>query len=156
MHAQALHVVQVQQVQAVGTKLVKGQQQPTTRSHPYQSLLQQYLSHFLPRGGHHSVTYSSSRGSLRSVGHPSKGELLFSILMEFWLTDGEDPALRKPKQDRPLPALPYEPPTDDLLEAMQVCPDCLSAVHNASLQHVSLLRTQEQLFAMKVHIIPTQ
>ena len=42
--------------------------------------------------------------------------------MEFWLTDGEDPALRNPKQDRPLPALPYEPPTDDLLEAMQVSP----------------------------------
>lgn len=50
-----------------------------------------------------------------------QGELLFSVLTEFWLTDGEDPALRNPKQDRPLPALPYEAPTDDLLEAMQVC-----------------------------------
>ena len=112
----------LQQVQAAGRNLVKGQQHPTTRSHPYQSLLQQYLSAFLPRGGQHSLTHASSRAQLKSLGQFSKGDLLFSVLMEFWLTDGEDPALRNPKQDRPLPALPYEPPTDDLLEAMQVSP----------------------------------
>ena len=107
-------------MQAAGRNLVKSQQQPTTRSHPYQTLVQQYLSSFLPRGGQPNFTPASSRAQLRSIGQPSKGELLFSVLMEFWLTDGEDPALRNPKQDRPLPALPYEPPTDDLLEAMQV------------------------------------
>lgn len=40
----------MQHMQATAGKLVKGQQQ-TTRSHPYQTLLQLYLSRFLPRGG---------------------------------------------------------------------------------------------------------
>ena len=110
----------LQQVQAAGRNLVKSQQQPTTRSHPYHTLLQQYLSSFLLQGGQPTFNPPSGRAQLRSIGQPSKGKLLFSVLMEFWLTDGEDPALRNPKQDWPLPALPYEPPTDDLLEAMQV------------------------------------
>ncbi len=40
--------------------------------------------------------------------------------MEFWLTDGDDPFLRNPKQDRVSAAAPYDAPTTDLLEAMQV------------------------------------
>lgn len=53
-------------------------------------------------------------------GQPSHGELLFSVLLEFWLTDGEDPALRDPKDSRLAPPLPYEAPTPDLLAALQV------------------------------------
>ena len=63
------------------------------------------------------MAYASAAGK---PGQNSRGELLFSILVEFWLTDGEDPLLRNPKQDRPTTALPYDAPTDDLLEAMQV------------------------------------
>ncbi|DBB02511.1 TPA: hypothetical protein ACH3X3_011503 [Trebouxia sp. C0006] len=96
-------------MQATAGKLVKGQQQ-TTRSHPYQTLLQLYLSRFLPRGG-------DSRSG--KAGQHSRGEMLFSILMEFWLTDGDDPFLRNPKQDRVSVAAPYDAPTTDLLEAMQ-------------------------------------
>ena len=54
------------------------------------------------------------------AGQHSRGELLFSILVEFWLTDGDDPILRNPKQDRISVAAPYDAPTADLLEAMQV------------------------------------
>lgn len=53
-------------------------------------------------------------------GQPSHGELLFSVLLEFWLTDGEDPALKDPKDSRLAPPLPYEAPTPDLLAALQV------------------------------------
>lgn len=59
-------------------------------------------------------------GIAGKAGQYSRGELLFSILTEFWLTDGDDPILRNPKQDRISVAAPYDAPTADLLEAMQV------------------------------------
>ena len=55
-------------------------------------------------------------------GQPSQGELLFSVLLEFWLTDGEEPTLKDPKDGRLAPPLPYEAPTPDLLQALQVRP----------------------------------
>ena len=54
------------------------------------------------------------------AGQHSHGELLFSVLLEFWLTDGEEPSLKDPKDSRLAPPLPYEAPTPQLLEAMQV------------------------------------
>lgn len=54
------------------------------------------------------------------AGQHSRGELLFSVLLEFWLTDGEDPSVKDPKDSRLAPPLPYEAPTPQLLEAMQV------------------------------------
>jgi hypothetical protein len=63
---------------------------------------------------------TSSLACAGKAGQHSRGEMLFSILMEFWLTDGDDPFLRNPKQDRVSAAAPYDAPTTDLLEAMQV------------------------------------
>ena len=75
------------------------------------------------------------------------GELLFSILLEFWLTDGEDPSLKDPKDSRLAPPLPYEAPTTQLLEAMQVpcallidpcfCPVPFALLANELSRHVS-------------------
>ena len=55
-------------------------------------------------------------------GLSSHGELLLSVFLEFWLTDGEDPSLKGPRDSRMAPSLPYEAPTADLLAALQVIP----------------------------------
>lgn len=87
-----------------------------------------------PVGSAHSHLGSTCADSYRAVGvgeqwrvwcagkagQHSRGELLFSVLLEFWLTDGEDPSLKDPKDSRLAPPLPYEAPTPQLLEAMQV------------------------------------
>ena len=59
------------------------------------------------------------------AGRPNHGELLFSVLLEFWLTDGEEPSLKGPKDSRLDPALAYEAPTADMLEALQVGLSCM-------------------------------
>ena len=74
VHAEFLfhaHIVLLQRVQAAGN-LVKGQQQPTSRSCPYQTLLQQYLANYLPQGGIPAVSLGSQRGLGGSAGQPSK------------------------------------------------------------------------------------
>ena len=75
-------------------------------------------------------------------GQQRHSELLFSILLEFWLTDGEEPSLNQAKDSRLPPALPYEAPTRDLLAAMQVaCPKSgLTKYHTQLRMHSCLLQ----------------
>lgn len=53
--------------------------------------------------------------------NPARAELLLSVLVEFWLTDGAEPVPRDPRVDPPVPAYAAKAPTEQsLLDAVQV------------------------------------
>lgn len=100
----------------------------------------------LTKLGLHLMSMGRCVGHAGKAGQPSQGELLFSVLLEFWLTDGEDPSLKDPKDSRLAPPLPYEAPTPDLLAALQVrpvrhaSPFCVPQVEIATLGMLSIRR----------------
>ncbi|KAJ9510102.1 hypothetical protein QJQ45_015584 [Haematococcus lacustris] len=111
----------------MGHSLLPGAQPgcgPLPPTHPYTQLLHLFLTHYLPRSS--PATASPA---------PNPGALLLSILLEFWLTDVAEPgpppslAAATPQGGPPRPleapsmavglrALSYQPPSDEVLEAL--------------------------------------
>ncbi|KAI3437911.1 hypothetical protein D9Q98_000356 [Chlorella vulgaris] len=108
--------------------------------HPYLSALRQLLLDLLPRpsssaqlGGAatpgkpgSSPYFRSSASSKRQPEGASRGATLYSVLLEFWVTDSDEPVPlagggKLPAQTaagRPMWSTTYEPPSEDLLEAL--------------------------------------
>ncbi|KAK9815560.1 hypothetical protein WJX72_005838 [[Myrmecia] bisecta] len=131
-------------------RLTKGGQQGYLDGHPYLRLLRAYLDHFLQRPKPGSALHASRLGGSalapksrlgRSSSHrteATQGELLLSVLVEFWLTDSDEalplPAHTSPAGSQtpspsklfsmpsatPIRSRSYEPPSEDLLEALMV------------------------------------
>lgn len=99
-------------------------------SKPLMDLLQSYLKHFLPQQAP-GVSSSHSFG-VSARGGRGAGETLYSVLVEWWLTDGEEPqaipAGMTPTHiadtaslasvPNSLRSLSYEAPSDETLEAL--------------------------------------
>lgn len=73
------------------------------RIHPYRELLLSHLMYFLPRGGAHIRAWGSTgaagwaRGSEVEyrAGNVSQGEMLVSIMIEFWLPGSDNPGFHE-------------------------------------------------------------
>ncbi|MEW5297300.1 MAG: hypothetical protein WDW36_000517 [Sanguina aurantia] len=95
-----------QSIYRLGTSLIGAHGHTATggplRNHPYQQLLRSYLSHFIPRtssatsAASNRLAQAASSGPGTSRAHagsqqPTPGEVMLSVLVEFWLTDVAEP-----------------------------------------------------------------